>query len=145
VIRPITVTPEVESLFERHKQRFDHGVPDSIYDFLSCEPASVPCAAMEIRVESKEDLLAVSFFDVGERSTSGIYAMFDPDESVRGLGTFTMLKEIEFSIASGRQFYYQGYCYEGESFYDYKKRFRGIESFNWQKWGPFSDATDLRS
>ena len=49
----------------------------------------------------------------------------------RGLGTFTMLKEIEWSIATGREFYYQGYVYEGESFYDYKKRFRGTEAFDW--------------
>ena len=42
-----------------------------------------------------------------------------------------MLKEIEFAIENGKEFYYQGYAYEGESFYDYKKRFRGTEFFGW--------------
>jgi arginyl-tRNA--protein-N-Asp/Glu arginylyltransferase len=43
-----------------------------------------------------------------------------------------MLKEIEFAISNGKEFYYQGYAYEGESFYDYKKRFRVTESFDWK-------------
>ncbi|MEP7075059.1 MAG: arginine-tRNA-protein transferase [Acidobacteriota bacterium] len=131
VIRPIEITAEVESLFDRHKTRFDQGVPNSIYDFLSHEPAAVPCEAMEVSVFEGERLLAASFFDVGKIAISGIYAMFEPSENSRGLGIFTMLKEIEFAAHSRKEFYYQGYCYEGESFYDYKKRFRGTESFDW--------------
>ena len=140
IIRPIEITTETESLFHRHKQRFDLGVPDSIYDFLSHEPATVPCDANEVAVYSENVLVALSYFDVGERSTSGVYAMFEPIEKSRGLGIFTMLKEIEFSIEAGKEFYYQGYCYEGESFYDYKKRFRGTESFDWNgNWQTFAN------
>ena len=68
---------------------------------------------------------------MGLATTSGIYAIFDPDEQKRRLGIFTMLKEIEHSIETGREFYYQGYAYEGESFYDYKKRFSALERFDW--------------
>jgi arginyl-tRNA--protein-N-Asp/Glu arginylyltransferase len=130
-IRPVEITTEVEHLFHLHKKRFDHAAPESIYDFVSSAPASVPCEAKEVAVYDSDALVAVSYFDGGETSTSGIYAMFDPLERARGLGIFTMLKEIEFAIGAGKKFYYQGYCYEGESFYDYKKRFRGIESFDW--------------
>jgi len=64
--------------------------------------------------------------------------MFDPDESNRRLGIFTMLKEIEYSIDAGKQFYYQGYAYEGSSFYDYKKQFSGTEAFDWMgNWREF--------
>ncbi len=131
-IRPTAITPESEALFHRHKERFEHGVPASIYDFLSSEPASVPNEGREIAVYLNDKLIAVSYFDVGEKMTSGIYAIFDPDEARRGLGIFTMLKEIEFASDSGCEFYYQGYAYEGESFYDYKKRFSGIEVFDWE-------------
>lgn len=131
VIRPIEITPESESLFEGHKRRFKTGVPDSIHDFLSGCPATDPCEARELAVYECERLLAISYFDLGERSASGIYAMFDLDESRRRLGIFTMLKEIEFAIETGREFYYQGYAYEGSSFYDYKKQFRGTEAFDW--------------
>lgn len=130
-IRPIVITTESESLFHRHKHRFDHGVPGSIYDFLSREPATVPCEGREIAVYHNDRLVAVSYFDIGATTTSGIYAIFDPDESSRRLGIFTMLKEIEYAIEMGREFYYQGYAYKGESFYDYKKRFSALEGFDW--------------
>jgi arginine-tRNA-protein transferase len=136
--RPIEVTPDSEEVFDRHKWRFDHGIPASIYDFLSSQPASVPCEGREIGVYDGKRLVAVSYFDVAKRTLSGIYAMFDPAEAQRGLGIFTMLKEIEYAIESGREFYYQGYAYEGESFYDYKKRFSGVERYDWNDgWEPF--------
>jgi arginine-tRNA-protein transferase len=133
VVRPIEITPECERLFDLHKQRFKSGLPNSIYDFLSHRPDHEPCTARELAVYGdKKQLIAVSYFDIGERTNSGIYAMFDPAESGRRLGIFTMLKEIELAVESGREFYYQGYAYEGSSFYDYKKQFRGNEYFDWQ-------------
>ena len=51
--------------------------------------------------------------------------------SARSLGLFTMLKEVEFAASRGKKFYYHGYAYEGESYYDYKKRFSGLESYDW--------------
>lgn len=131
VIRPIDLTPEAHKLFERHRTRFEYGAPDSIFTFLSSAPAISPCEAKEICVYEEDRLLAVSYFDVGSRSVSGVYAMFDPAVAHRGLGIFTMLKEIEYASAIGRRFYYQGYAYEGESFYDYKKRFQATEVFDW--------------
>lgn len=130
-IRPIKLTSPVEELFDRHRLRFKQGRPDSLRDFLSSKPANTPCEGLELAVYDRDRLLATSFFDVGNSALSGIYAVFDPDESHRSLGIFTMLKEIEFAIEGGWQFYYQGYCYSGESFYDYKKRFRGTEGFDW--------------
>ncbi len=132
IIRPIEINEEKEILFERHKQRFKHGVPDSIFDFLSFSPKDVPCESREVCVYDKEKLLAISFFDVGASAASGIYAMFAPEENRRSLGILTMLIEIEFALKNNKTFYYQGYAYEGASFYDYKKRFGALEKFDWQ-------------
>ncbi len=118
-------------LFDLHKTRFKRNVPSSLYDFLSPIP-SIPCQVMEISVFLDSALVAASFFDVGQESISSIYAMFDPKESARSLGIFTMLLEINFAIESGKKFFYQGYAYEEQSFYDYKKRFRGTEKYDWQ-------------
>jgi len=139
-IRPISITSETEALFDRHKRRFRQSMPDSIYDFVSHQPATVPCEAREIAVcNSEGEIIAVSYFDIGARCTSGVYAMFEPSESSRRLGILTMLKEIEHSIAAGKEFYYQGYSYEGQSFYDYKKQFAGTEGFDWKgSWSPLT-------
>lgn len=131
VFRPIEITPEKEDLFERHRQRFNHAVPDSLYDFLSSEPADVPCEALEVCVYEKNKLLAASFFDVGASAVSAVYAMFEPSEISRSLGIFTMLLTIDFASKNGKTFYYPGYAYKGNSFYDYKKRFSALEEFDW--------------
>lgn len=136
-VHPAEITPESAELFDRHKRRFKWGVPDSIYDFLSNDPASVPCESMQVTARLDDRLVAVSYFDVGSRSISAVYGMFDPEFSDRSLGIFTMLKEIEFAQERRKEFNYQGYAYEGESFYDYKKRFRGTEVFDWKgTWKP---------
>ncbi|MEP6703914.1 MAG: arginine-tRNA-protein transferase, partial [Acidobacteriota bacterium] len=126
-IRPIEITSEAIALFEKHKHRFKAGVPDSIEDFISRHSDLMPCEALQLDVRIGEQLIAASYFDVGHRSVSAIYGMFDPEFSSRSLGIFTMLKEIDFAVENKKEFYYQGYSYEGESFYDYKKRFRGTE------------------
>lgn len=138
-IGPIQITGESEKLFDRHKLRFENDIPGSIYDFLSPEPDIIPLLGRELAVYDHDRLIAVSYFDLGRRSASGIYAAFEPEESARGLGIFTMLKEIEFATQIGCEFYYHGYAYEGRSFYDYKKRFRGLEAFDWhENWRPFT-------
>lgn len=134
-IEPLSIDDSAVELFHRHKMRFDQHPPESIYEFISEHADESPCETKQIRVLDKDSLVAVSYFDVGARACSGVYATFEPSESKRGLGIFTMLKEIEFAIERGKEFYYQGYAYEGESFYDYKKRFRATEVFDWnQNW-----------
>jgi arginine-tRNA-protein transferase len=138
ITRPIEITAEKKLLFEKHKKRFKHNVPDSIYDFLSRTPASVPCEALEVCVLSQEKLLAASFFDVGATAVSGVYAMFDPEETSRSLGIYTMLLVINYALENDKNFYYPGYAYVGNSFYDYKKRFSGLETFDWDgNWEKF--------
>lgn len=136
VVRSVEIDAEKENLFDRHKARFKSGVPDSIYDFLSSDaPAEIPCAALEFGVFEGERLLAVSFLDIGARAVSSVYAIFEPTEERRSLGIFTMLLEIRYASENGKQFYHLGYAYEGNSFYDYKKRFSALECFNWTKGG----------
>lgn len=131
------IDDEKEDLFERHKRRFAEAVPDSLYDFLSYAPASVPCRNVEIRVSLGGRLVAASFLDVGASATSAVYAMFDPEESRRSLGIFTMLVAIRHSLQLGCRHYYPGYACREPSIYDYKKNFRGVECFDWRgRWVP---------
>ena len=55
-----------------------------------------------------------------------------------------MLQSIEFSLRRGCRYYYPGYAYREPFAYDYKKRFIGLEVFDWTGgWTPFrrEDAT----
>ena len=128
---PARITDEDHEMFHRHKSRFNHSIPETLFNFIASDPDGIPCECREIRVFDGDRPVAVSYFDVGGESVSGVYGMFEPDVTERSLGIFTMLKEIEFAIETGRKFYYLGYAYEGKSFYDYKKQFRATEAFDW--------------
>jgi len=139
LIDRLTIDVYAEELFHRHKQRFKGDVPNSITDFLGSGES--PVNTQELRVFTNDELAAVSYFDISGSSVSGVYAMFEPNAADRSLGIFTMLQEITFAIENGKEFYYLGYAYEGNSFYDYKKRFRGTEMFDWRgRWLPFDES-----
>lgn len=142
-IAPTVITPELHALFERHKTRFTSGVPDSLHVFLSTDPGTVPCENHMIEVRRDGRLLAASFLDIGERSVSSVYAMFEPEESARSLGIFTILCEIEHARRLGRLLYYLGYSYTVPSPYDYKLKFRGLEAYDWNyRWMPIHERFD---
>jgi leucyl-tRNA---protein transferase len=136
-VEPTVVTAEMEEMFERHKSRFADEVPESLDNFLSFEPATVPCPNVTIRVYLSGRLAAASFLDVGRQATSAVYAMFDPAHSRRSLGVFTMLEAIRYSRERGLRHYYPGYACLEPSVYDYKKNFTGLEHFDWRgAWHP---------
>ncbi len=139
VIRDSFIDRIKEDLFERHKQRFKSHVPDSLFDFLSPSPSDTPCRNREISVYTGERLIAVSFLDLGRTATSAVYAMFDPAESSRSLGIFTILEGIRYSRSLDCRYYYPGYAYREPSIYDYKKNFLGLEYYDWESgWKSFS-------
>jgi arginine-tRNA-protein transferase len=138
VIRDTFIDEVKKGLFYRHRERFRENIPDSIYDFLSEEPAVEPCRNLEICVYDGDRLLAASFLDIGDQSTSAVYAMFEPSESKRSLGVFTMIEAIRYSRGLDCKYYYPGYAYREPSVYDYKKNFAGSEYYDWEgEWKPF--------
>lgn len=139
-IRPTVVDDEKNALFQQHKSKFVDNVPDQLHDFLAHEPHAVPCEGREVAVYHQDQLIGTSFFDVGEQSISTIYGMYDLEYGKQGLGIYTMMLEMEHAKALGKPYYYHGYCYRCPSFYDYKKRFTGLEAFDWKgNWRPWEE------
>ncbi len=131
--RTLHIQPMHEELFERHARRFTHNRPHSIYGFFSFFSSIMPCFGIEFDVYKDDRHIASSFFHVGRKSVAGNYGIFEPEEWQRGLGTFTMLKEIEFAIEQKRSYYYPGFIYDIPSEFDYKLNFNNLEYFDW--WG----------
>ncbi len=128
---PAFVDKEVEALFERHKTRFTHNVPDSIYSFVSHEPATLPCACSSLCLFKDDRLVGISYLDLGDTATSSVYQCFDPEETKRSLGNLMILLSVEHSHSLGKTLYYPGYAYREPSHYDYKKNFSGLEAYDW--------------
>jgi arginyl-tRNA--protein-N-Asp/Glu arginylyltransferase len=138
-VLPAFVNNEVTALFDRHKQRFEDNVPDSLDIFVSEDPAYIPCDCRALCLYLSGELIGISYLDVGERATSSVYQCFEPALAKRSLGIYMMLEAIRWSIAHGKTLYYPGYAYHEPSHYDYKKAFTGLEGFDWNgEWKPYS-------
>ena len=131
-VRATVLDAELRRMFEAHRQRFRADVPDSLHSFLSRRPADVPCRNETVLVHSGARLVAAHFLDVGRRATSAVYSMFDPAESRRSLGIYTILLAIDLSRRAGRRYYYPGYACREPSPYDYKKNLSGLEEYDWR-------------
>lgn len=137
-IAPAVLDDDLRALFQRHKQRFTHNIPDDLETFLGPDPATGPCECRMLRVFEGDRLIAASFFDMGQSAASSVYGLFEPTESQRSLGIFTMLLEIQHCCESGLHWLYPGYATHEPSAYDYKKQFRGIAALDWRtgEWSP---------
>jgi arginine-tRNA-protein transferase len=69
------------------------------------------------------DLVAVALTDVLGDGLSMVYSFFEPDESVRSLGTYMVLDHIARARQMGLAYVYLGYWVRGSGKMDYKSRF----------------------
>lgn len=131
VVEPAVVDESMRAIFAAHSSRFVENVPASLEDFLGDQPSSIPCRCHAVKAYLGEQLIACSFVDAGAHSVSSVYAIFDPAFSKRGLGTLTLLKEIEIAQFNHKHFLYHGFATPKPSLYDYKKNFTAIQCLDW--------------
>ena len=131
-IAPAIVDAQREAMFHRHKMRFTTNIPETLRDFMAeSDPSTTPCECREIQVWERDQLIAVSYLDLGREAASSVYGIFEPDAARRSPGIFTLLQEIELARSTGRRFLYLGYATIEPSHYDYKKRFDSVQCFDW--------------
>ena len=84
-------------------------------------------------------LLAVGICDVSSQSLSSVYFFFDPAHEKRGLGTYGVLREVEFARQLEIPYFYLGYWIKGCETMDYKASFRPCEALqpdgSWRELG----------
>lgn len=143
-ISPAAIDADLRALFQRHKQRFTHNIPDTLETFLGPDPTRGPCECRMIRVFDGPRLIAASFLDVGQHAASSVYGLFEPEHSRRSLGILTLLLEIQHCRTAGLRHLYSGYATREPSVYDYKKQFRSTEYLDWTQgeWLPLPPAQE---
>ena len=132
VVEPAVLDDAMHAMFERHASRFDENIPTCLQDFLGSEPAHTPGECLAVKALLGDELIAVSFMDVGEQAASSVYAIFEPDHAKRALGTLTLLKEIDLARGAGMIYLYHGYGTRASGPYDYKKQFSPLEGYDWE-------------
>jgi arginine-tRNA-protein transferase len=109
-------------------QRFDREVDQE--DFL--QAFYLPsCPALQSNYFVRDHLVAVGFLDRGTRALSSVYFIFDTAYSSRGLGTHSVLREIEYCRDQGLTYYYLGYYIGDCRSMAYKGKFSPHELLDW--------------
>jgi leucyl-tRNA---protein transferase len=121
---------EIYDIYKNHSL-IKFGKDTDTEDFISSfYNPSCPCLQSEYYLDGK--IIAVGFIDVTAEALSSIYFAYNTDFEDYSLGTFSVLKEIEFAKSLGLKYYYLGYYIEDNKSMSYKNRFFPNEKFNWE-------------
>jgi arginine-tRNA-protein transferase len=66
------------------------------------------CDSFEIRYYLKEELVGVAITDRAETALSAVYCYYDPEQPQFGLGTYSILKQLELCRRWGLRYLYLG-------------------------------------
>jgi leucyl-tRNA---protein transferase len=83
-------------------------------------------------------LRAVAVTDATGDALSAVYTFFAPQDAVRGLGTYAILRQIAWARREGLRHLYLGYWIDGHPKMDYKRRFDALERFDGHHWVPMA-------
>ncbi|PHI21108.1 hypothetical protein CEQ90_03540 [Lewinellaceae bacterium SD302] len=100
----------------------------------------------ETRIYAGDELVAFSYFDLGQRSVYGKAGIYHPDYASYSLGIFTMALEIEFCLRLRMEFYYPGYVSDEDTLFDYKHRLGKMDFYDVfsQSWLPHGEHPVLQ-
>lgn len=96
------------------------------------------CDTRELAIFRDGVLVAIAIVDVGENSTSAVYTHFDPTMGRYSLGTYAILKQIEFARDTDRRYVYLGMYVADNNHLNYKARFAPQERLIGEAWEPIS-------
>ncbi len=139
IIGELQADEERVSLFNKHrrirglaKRDTDIDIEEYIWGFVrSC------LDSFEITYRLDGKLVAVAICDLGKNSLSAVYTYYDPDFPRDSIGTYSVLKQIEFCAARRIEHLYLGYYVEDSPHMVYKNRFKPNERLIDGEWVRF--------
>ncbi len=135
-LAPAVRTDENFRLYQRYLASRHTGGPmddpshESFDQFLACMWS--PTRFFEFRLN--DELIAVAVTDVTEHALSAVYTFFEPTHAARSLGTYAILRQMQWARENHRDHLYLGFWLENHPKMDYKRLFRPVERLNGQQW-----------
>lgn len=124
------IDPKREELYQHYKADFDGILAPSLLDSLQDGEHINIYNTYEFCVYDGNQLIAVSYFDLGKESAASITGIYHPAYKNQSLGFYTMLKEMEFCLKTGLRYYYPGYIVPGYPRFDYKARIGKVDYYD---------------
>jgi len=129
-------TDEYFALYQRYlnSRHIDgsmaHPEADDFRQFLLCDW----CDTRFLEFRQNERLVAVAVTDFVSNGLSAVYSFFDPELSNRSLGTYCILKQIEYAKQQQQDYVYLGYWIDKHEKMDYKKNFKPLQLYLDEQW-----------
>lgn len=128
-------------LYLKHKKRFQ-SLQDDVEDEQNFRLSFYVPAPFGVEFEYYlgSRLVGVALADITSKSFSAIYTFYDVPDSRASLGTFSILKQVEYCKAHCIKFFYLGYFIANNKSLRYKANFRPNEIYVDQEWRPLRNA-----
>lgn len=89
-------------------------------------------------------LIAAGFLDLSSNALNSVYFIYYTEFLARGLGNYSILREIQMTSVMGLKYYYLGYYVPGSTRMKYKANFFPYQYYHWetQTWISVSNRED---
>lgn len=140
-IAPLQADRQRVALFNKHrrlrglaKRDTDIDLEEYVWGFVrSC------FNSFEITYWMDDRLVCLAVCDRASNSMSAVYTFFDPDLKKQSVGTYSILKQIEYCRDAELKHLYLGYYVEGSAHMKYKSRFAPNERLVDGKWTEYTN------
>ena len=142
---PATFNDEHYALYQAYTaQRHEDGemasaTPAEYLSFLCADWCNT--RFLEFRLDGR--LVAIAVTDLLDDALSAVYTFFDPVLASRSLGTFAILRQIEWARTRALSQLYLGYWIRDSRKMAYKARYRPLEIWRDGRWLRFDQGQDL--
>lgn len=120
-IGPATLTSEKEELYARYRQQLPFEPSVSLNQLLFGKTATTSIYnTSEVAVYDGDKLIAIGFFDKGDKSAAGITSVYDHDYKKYSLGKYLIYRKIDHCKKQMLRYFYPGYFAPGYPSFDYK-------------------------
>jgi arginine-tRNA-protein transferase len=141
-IGPLMADNQRVALFNKHRRqrglaKRDHDIDleEYIWGFVrSCFDS------FELTYWIQDRLVCLAVCDRGKQSVSAVYTFFDPDLSKESLGTYSILKQIEYCQDRSPKYLYLGYYVQNSPHMAYKERFLPQQRLIDNQWVDFGTS-----
>jgi arginine-tRNA-protein transferase len=120
VVKPAEINEEVRELYALYWEYINFITSDKCEDYLHEVHTINPFDSWMIEVRDHGRLVAVGYFDHGEKAIAGILNFFHPEYHAYSLGKLLILQKLDHATTLGCQYYYTGYLSTATEKFDYK-------------------------
>lgn len=132
-------TEEKFRLYLKHKKRFP-SLQQDVEDLENFKLSFYDESPFGIEFEYYDggQLIGAALADCTKQTLSAVYTFYDVPDSRMSLGTFSILKQLEFSKERGIKYFYLGYFMLSNQSLRYKAAFKPNEVYIDGKWMPYN-------